>query len=194
MVNNWFGGKKEPENKDLFQAHMPQVDQPANLAGVFDQARQFATGEKKPEGIDLTSHYLVRVTPGRMLMFKSCPKPGSMSPEAVTAFEGMMPSSNRLKIAVIAYTDMQAVMKDIRKAIPAIGLFFGLGYIGHSIWMFEGHPSALEVGCKDADMLIVDQTMQPYLADGWNQLASRQMSRKQIIIFDSVSHKLITLK
>jgi hypothetical protein len=194
VLNKWLGRKKESDDKDLFQPHMPQVDHPADLAAVFSQARQFASKEKRPEGIDPASNYLVMVTPGRMLMFKACPKPGSMSPESVAAFEGMMPSSNRLNIAVIAYTEMQAVMKDIRKAIPAIGLFFGYGYIGHSIWMFEGHPSALEEGCRDADLLIVDQTMRPYLPEGWHQVAARQMRQKQILVYDPVGQKLLKVK
>jgi hypothetical protein len=72
---------------------------------------------------------------------------------------------------------------------------FGYGYIDHSTCMFEGHPSVLEEGCKDADLLVVDQTMRPYyFADGWHQAASRQMWLKQIVVYDPAAKKLFKVQ
>ena len=78
-----------------------------------------------------------------------------------------MPSSVKRNIAVIANTELQAVTKEISKAIPFVGMLMGFAYIGHAVWIFEGHPDALEAGCRDADVLIVDGGMAPFLSKDW---------------------------
>ena len=84
--------------------------------------------------------------------------------EAQTAsIEKMIPSKVKRNIAAIAFTDLAAITKSPDKAIPFLGILLGFAYIGHTVWVFEGHPSALEAGCREADVLLVDGAMVPHL-------------------------------
>lgn len=75
-------------------------------------------------------------------------------------------------------------------SFPFAGLFIGLAYIGHTVWIFEGHPSALVAGCRDADLLIVDGGMIPFMAKDWATTAASVMRNKEIYMHDRSTFKL----
>jgi len=180
------------DNGDTFQPRMPQVDEPPNIEKVFDEARK-AAGQEIAPGRDL-SRQVVLVTPGRMLMLQPCPPPGSMPPNVVSEMERLISSKVKRKIAVIGYTELKAVTTGLAKAVPFFGLLVGLSYIGHSVWIFEGHPSALAAGCKGADVLIVDSAMVPHLAPDWQTVASSTTPGIQIYAFDRTNHSFRKVK
>ena len=60
----------------------------------------------------------------------------------------------------------------------------GLSYIGHAVWLFEGHASALAAGCRDADVLFVDGEMVSHLQVDWVQVAASTMRHKEIYVHD----------
>ena len=176
------------EQPDLFEPRMPQVDQPQDINRVFDQARKSAAGEHVP-GKD-PSRQVVLVTPGRMLMLQPCPAPGSMAPNVVSQIERLISPKVKRKIAVIAYTELQAVTKGLSQAIPFFGMLIGMAYIGHSVWIFEGHATALAAACKEADLLIVDSGMVPHLPTDWQALASSGAPKLEIYVHDRTNHSL----
>ena len=71
----------------------------------------------------------------------------------------MMPPDPPLKISVISYTFIEALATEIDKAIPFRGFLNAWAYLGHSVIVFEGHPSAFESGVRDCDVLFVDSGM-----------------------------------
>jgi hypothetical protein len=75
-----------------------------------------------------------------MLMNRPCPPAGSMPANQVSSIEQIIPPTVKRNIAVIAYTELRAVTSDISKAIPFVGMLIGFAYIGHAVWIFEGHP------------------------------------------------------
>jgi len=162
-----------PIDPALFQPRMPEVDTPPNLEEIFAKARKVGTGELSPT--NSKGRHTAVVTPGRMVMMHPCPEPGTMSPTAVESVEKLLPSTTKRQIAVIAYTDLRAMRADLMKTIPFYGMLTGMAYIGHSVWIFEGHPSALRVGCRDADILIVDEEMIPFLQADWIETATAVM-------------------
>jgi hypothetical protein len=166
---------------------MPQVDQPAKIGKVFDQARK-AAGEILSKRD--SSRQVVLITPGRMLMLQPCPSPGSMPQNVVAQIEKLISPKVPRKIAVIGYTDLKALTTNLGKAIPFFGMLSGMAYIGHSVWIFEGHPSALAAGCKGADLLIVDGAMVPHLAPDWQLVASSESPKLQIYLHDRATHSL----
>jgi len=176
-----------PESPDLFEPHMPEVDPPSHIHRVFDQARKSAAAE---HGEGDSSRRVVLVTPGRMLMLQPCPLPGSMPANVVTQIERLVSPKVKRKIAVIAYTELKAITTGLPKAIPFFGMLVGMAYIGHSVWIFEGHPSALAAGCKEADVLIVDSGMVPHLPSDWQTLASSEAPKLEIYIHDRTNHSL----
>jgi len=162
----------------IFQPRMPEVDFPPDLDEIFKKARRAAAGETPPP--NSKCRHVVVVTPGRMVMMHPCAEPGAMSPTAVESVEKLLPSSTKRQVAAIAYTELNALRADLMKTIPFFGMLTGMAYIGHSVWVFEGHSSALPPGCREADLLIVDEQMIPFLAHDWIATASKVM-RKALI-------------
>jgi hypothetical protein len=188
MLGRWFGGRGD-QNARLFEPHMPEVDVVPNIEAVFAQARQEAgTDAKLPSGA--AGRRVIVVTPGRMLMVQPCPPPGSMPAAQVASIEKLVPPTVRRNIAAIASTELKALMADPAKAIPFLGLLLGFAYIGHTVWVFEGHASALAAGCRDADVLIVDGGMVPHLPSDWQTLAASTMRHREIYAHDRAGFAL----
>src|SRR5204863_4459621 len=104
--------------------------------------------------------------------------------------EKMISPAVKRKIAAIAYTELEAVQTDAGRAIPFLGILLGFAYIGHTVWVFEGHSSALAAGCRDADVLIVDGGMAPHLPPDWRTVASASMKKPEIYLHDRASFSL----
>ena len=71
-----------------------------------------------------------------------------------------------------------------------LGMLLGFAYVGHAVWVFEGHPSALTEGCRDADVLLVDGGMLPFLAPDWHAVASHARRRPEIYVHDRETFSL----
>jgi len=169
-----------------FTPRMPEVDVPPDLEARFARARRIASGDEAVpgrSGLLQGQRHLVIVTPGRMCMLHQCPRPGSIQPSAVATIEQIAPSSKPLSIAVIAFTELRALRESLAKAIPFAGYLLGLAYVGHHVVVFEGHPSALRAGCRDADVLIVDEAMIPALPRDWLSVAWSVMRAPQALVF-----------
>ncbi len=170
----------------IFQPRMPEVDESPKIEDIFKQARQVAAEGTTP-GKGKNRH-VVFVTPGRMLMMQPCPAPGSMKPEQVQAIEKIMSSKTKRNVAVIAYTQLEALQASLAQTIPFFGLLMGMAYIGHSVWVFEGHPSALAAGSRESDLLIVDNGMVPFIQEDWIQVASGAMRRPLIFAHERATY------
>jgi hypothetical protein len=189
MFKNPFS-KNDAKGKDLYLPRMPEVDLSPKIEEVFRNARKAAAGETRPPGAGPDDRFLILVTPGRMLMHKACPAAGSLPQSQVAPIEKMLPARVKRNIAVIAYTELQAVTTDFGKAIPFSGMLLGLVYIGHAVWVFEGHASALSAGCREADLLFVDGGMLQYLGDKWIETTSSVMRNKEIYVHERSTFKL----
>jgi len=184
MFEKLFGRRRRESGSS---SRMPEVDEVANIEEVFTKARKAAAGEESPEQ---KGRNVIIVTPGRMLMLQPCPAPGSMASSQVATVEGMIPAKVKRNVAAIAYTELSALRADISKTIPFFGILLGFSYIGHAVWVFEGHASALAAGCKDANVLIVDGEMVPHLQTDWVSVASSAMKNREIYIHDRVTYSL----
>ena len=157
------------ENDQLFTVHMPEVDIRPDLDGIFDQAKDLAEKETiLADGTHLRR--VVIVSPGRLLLIKDSYPPDTLPMESRITLEELLPTDHSLKIAVIAYTYMEALRADIRQAIPFFDYLLGFAYLGHAVWIFEGHDSVLEIACRGADYVLVDQRMLPFLEQDWEQI------------------------
>jgi hypothetical protein len=193
LFGKLFGRKHSGEERDPFEPRMPEVDVPSSLEEVFSQARQAAAGE--PPALEGGARrHIVLVTPGRMLMMVPCPSPETMPPQQVAAVENIISPRTPRNIAVIAFTELAAVRADIIRAIPFAGLLMGFVAIGHAVWVFEGHVSALAAGCREADLLIVDGGMAPHLDPGWAGIAAGSLRRPEIYVHDRAAFALRRVK
>src|ERR1051325_7624215 len=107
--------------------------------------------------------------------------------------ERLIPSDVKRNVAVIADTGFAAGLSpdlaQASKAIPFLGLLTGLTYIGHHVWVFEGHASALGAGCRDADVLIVDSAMAAHLEKSWQDTVAQAMRNANILMHDRATFK-----
>jgi hypothetical protein len=156
-----------PEPSDPFEPRMPEVDVRPGMQGFFAKARtEVAAGGERRVGI---------VTPGRMTMMVPAPRPGSIPKEFVAQVSALLPSAKPLNITFVGYTQLEPLMQDKAKCIPQFGQLLGFAYIGHSVIVFEGHPSAFEHALAGTDVLMIDSGMLPFLQPDWVDVALRVM-------------------
>jgi hypothetical protein len=169
-----------------FEPHMPEVDEVPDIADRFAVARRVTRGEEtlRPDHPpEPGQRHVVLITPGRMLMQQPCPPPGSVDQSMIASIEQLAPGDKPLNITVIALNEIQAVLTDVSKAIPFFGYLLGLCYVGHNVTIFEGHSSALAAGCADADLLIADAAMIPFLQEDWLKVAFSSGTAQRLLVF-----------
>lgn len=108
-----------------------------------------------------------------MIMFVPGLVPGSQSPKTLKPILELLPSDKPLNISVVRYTFLEAILKDTSECIPFLGYLFMFSYIGHSVVVFEGHPTAFESGVRNSDVLFVDSGMLPFMQEDCLMLHTR---------------------
>ena len=112
----------------------------------------------------------------------------------------MVPAATPRNIAAIANTVFEREpggtpdLAEVSKAIPFLGILVGLCYIGHAVWIFEGHASTLAAGCREADVLMVDSAVRPLLAPGWEAAAAAEMRNTNILVYDRASSQFSAIR
>ena len=169
--------------ENIFQPHMPEVDIRPDIEKIFERARSSAD-ESIIDEEGLYRRQVIIVTPGRLLISKACPLPAELSHDEINRLTRLLPINPPHNIAVIAYTFLDALKNDILRTIPFFGYLLGFAALGHKVWVFEGHASALTAGCRNADLLMVDGGLLPYLAENetWQRDALGSMRGNQIKI------------
>lgn len=168
---------------DIFFPHMPEVFIHEDIESVFAHAR--ASAAEPAQGDDgIYRRRLIIVSPGRLLIGKECPLAAELLPEQLAVLENLVPCKPAVQICAVAYTLLEALKKDMRRAIPFVDYLLGFAAIGHNVWVFEGHPGALTAGCRDADLLLVDSGMLPDLEKNpdWRETALAAMRGSSIKI------------
>jgi hypothetical protein len=158
------------ETTDKFAPQMLGVEVPDDLASLFARARSMASGEDP--NFHPGEKGVVIITPGRS--FVSMPP---LPKESLSAGLEKWPGPDS-DVAVISYTRLDALMDPENgrlKCIPFLPRLMMMAAGVHSVVVFEGHPSALEVGLHDADVLLIDSGMLPFLQEGWMKVAVRAM-------------------
>jgi hypothetical protein len=124
------------------------------------------------------------------------PKPGAVTPQMQAAVTAIIPSEQPRNIAAIAPQGTLAgsagrppSLREAGRQIPFFGLLIGLGYTGHTVWIFEALPKMFPAGCEEADVLIVDSDAIAHLPQGWLEDAGAIMRNANILIYDRSHQK-----
>jgi hypothetical protein len=174
----------EAAHQTLFEPRMPKAKAVPDIEKIFADARRAAGGNPRR---------LIVVRPDRTFGAFSVQQP---SKSAAEKMERVVSSSVKRNIAVIGYTGFDeetfasTSARDANQAIPFFGLLIGLSGIGHSVWIFEGQSNAIAAGCRDADLLIVDSGMLPFLPKGWEDEAAKVMRNPNIMVHDRPTYRL----
>jgi hypothetical protein len=183
---------------------MPGVELFSDMVAFFDMARRLAaTGEFPGETGDFPAEAVAELekmkgqrsvvitTPGRLMMQVPIPAPGSVSRDAEKGIREMLPPDPPQIISVVSYTYVPALIEDKGKAIPFLGFLVGFASIGHTVVVFEGHPSAFESGVRGSDLLMVDSGMLPFMQEDWKEVAFRVMRPgAKVLVHDRATYKL----
>ena len=172
-----------PEIINIFTPCMPEVDIRPDIESIFTKARKAA--DESREGMEGLYHrQVIIVTPGRLLISKICPLPSEIPADELSRISSFITPKYPKSISVISYTYIEALKKDALQTIPFFGYLLGFAAIGHSVWVFEGHYSAIQAGCRDADILLIDGGIMPYLEENieWRASALDVMRGKDIKI------------
>jgi hypothetical protein len=172
-----------PEINEIFTPHMPEVDIRPDIESVFTKARK-AADESREDEEGLYHRQVIIVTPGRLLISKICPLPSEIPADELSRLISLIPPQPPQNISAISYTFLEALKRDVLQAIPFFGYLLGFAAIGHRVWVFEGHSSATQAGCREADILLVDGGMLPYIraTKDWRTTALKVMRGKEIKI------------
>jgi hypothetical protein len=169
--------------------YMPQVDPVADFAGCIVKARELSSGAIEVPGQEKGQRCVALITPGRLIMAIPCPPAGAVTDEMLSSIRRIVPHEPRQAITVIGFNDIvkQNALNpgQINALIPFLGYLIGMAYDGHNVVVFEGHPSAFQAGCKNADLLLVDQSMAVHLQNDWVRVASSVMKTPRILVFGS---------
>ena len=145
-------------DSSIFAPRIPEVDIRPEIDAVFARARAVAS-QPKPDAEGVFRRQVIIITPGRLLIAKDCPLMGDIPVEQLALLGELVPPEPKVNIAVIAFTHIEALKADIRRAIPFFDFLLGFAALGHTVWVFEGHASALNAGCLNADLILVDNAM-----------------------------------
>jgi hypothetical protein len=195
----------------LFVPRMPEVQPLPDPSRLFACARrlavkleQFGPGDL-PDSAALQvllpreewfwgRRALVVVTPGEVIMGFPVGPQGSMSQESIKLWESILPHDPPRNVAVLSYTALPALLADPDRCIPFRGFLLAFTALGHTVWVFEGHPSRLEAGLRDADILLIDGGMIPHLPPNWQHIAGRAMRGRELWIHDRERYLLTQTK
>ena len=172
---------------------MPEVSIRSDIQEVFTRLRQTAAAPGALGGIAILKPDRTHLLMPRLA---AAPSLESMAKN----LNRMIPAAVPRNIAVIAYTLFETEigtapgLADVNKAIPFLGILVGLSYIGHAVWVFEGHSSALAAGCRDADVLIVDSAMRACLAPAWESDAAAAMRNPNVLVYDRATLQLAIVR
>jgi hypothetical protein len=177
-----------PQPADMFEPHLPPVEVLEDPSVIFAMAR-----EQSERGAGGNGHReVVIVTPGRILMGMPTAPPGTM-PESATKAARSLLGDAPLKVTVIAFNRLDALMEDRErtKVIPFLGHLLAFVYVGHTVVAFEGHPTAFEAGVRGTDVLLIDSAMLPFLQPDWAEVAFRVMNDgRRVFVHDRKSFQL----
>ncbi|MBN2306007.1 MAG: hypothetical protein JXQ72_16110 [Anaerolineae bacterium] len=176
--------------------YMPNVDvlPQEDLAALFEKARQMCSEQKDgflKRLVSKQARYVSLITPGRIIAHIDCPAQGSIDEEHISTIKKILPPDPPGYVASIAFNDLKTLMganqrldmANIAPVIPFMGYLMGFSYIGHSVVVFEGHPSAFATGIKGAHLLLIDARMADHLQPDWLDVAYDAMHTPKIFLY-----------
>jgi hypothetical protein len=194
-----------PEPADIFEPHMPGVELFSDMDALFEEARRFAAtgepparaGEPPPAAAAALEKMkgkrsVVILTPGRLMLTVPTPEPENVTEEMRKGVSKLLPPDSPRIITAVSYTYHKALGENMSKAIPFLGFLVGFALIGHTVVVFEGHPSAFESGVRGSDVLLADSAMLPFMQADWKETAFRVMSPDaKVLVHDRPSYGLV---
>ncbi len=143
----------------------------ADVAELFARVREKLPLGRAPEEMKAGEPWLGIVCPDRSFFLVTLSVAAELPPQLVEQNKDCIPYTKPLNITAVGFTGLRP-SPEIRR-MPFVASILPFAYIGHSIVIFEGHESGFEASLKDADVLIIDSGMLPFLQPNWFEVARR---------------------
>ena len=193
--SDWVDAKgvSHPRNAPQAALTMPEVAKRSDIEEIFARVRATAAGNGPGDG-------LVIVKPDRThLVMPRLAETDALKSMAENMGK-LLPASPQRNIAAISFTAFESApgtapdLAEVNKSIPFLGMLVGFAYIGHAVWIFEGHPTSLAAGCRDADVLIVDSALRPLLEADWDTRVAAVMRNVNILVHNRTNFSLSAIR
>jgi hypothetical protein len=196
--SDWVDAKgvsrpRVPPQESAGSMRMPDVALRADIEDIFARVRATAAGTAPGDG-------LVIVKPDRTHLVMPRLAEAMALKDMAENLRKLVPPAPQRNIAAIGYTvfggteDAPPGLVELNQAIPFLGMLVGFSYIGHAVWVFEGHPTALTAGCREADILIVDSAMRPLLEPAWDARAAAVMRNVNVLVHNRANFSLSAIR
>jgi len=188
--SDWVDAKgvSHPRTSPAGELPIPEVSIRSDIAEVFARLREAAAG-----GLAILKPDRTHIVIPRM------PSSPEME-DAARTVERLIPRHSPRHIAAIASTvfegeeDGAAGFAAIADAIPFLGMLVGMSYIGHAVWVFEGHEAALAAGTHMADVLLVDSALRTSLRTGWEDGCAKAMRNPNVLLYQRAGGQLALVR
>ncbi len=163
---------------------MPTISPNRDIRRCFADGRRLSAGS---HGL----RWVVIIAPNGSLVNVPVPPQGEADQSLIRDVRSALAPENEsvtgLAITAINCTmGVQRLARSFHKMlalVPNLSYLVGAAYLGNTVVSFEGHPDAFPVGCDDADMLILDDGMIPFLRPDWAAIALKKLRQPRILLF-----------
>lgn len=151
-----------------------------DLVNIHQDILKELNKKKNKFGID----HIAILNKDRSSLYFPCPPKGSIPKELEDMAISLLSPSEPCNVIVIGNTAPFCNHSHPSSAIPFFSLLIGLSYIGHTVIIFEGDKTTMEVFCKDADICIVDEAMIKFLEQDWNETLKGLIKNEEVYVYD----------
>jgi hypothetical protein len=174
---------------DPLAPRMPDVDIHTDVAGLFADVRAKVSWYRFSNEQKAGRPCVGIISPDRTISFLAAPASAELPQELVDANKACIPHTKPLNITAVSFTGLRPPGEI--KRMTFICCLLPFASIGHSIVVFEGHVSGFEAALKDADVLVIDSGMLPFLQSNWFEVARGVFRDKgRIRMFDRKTMRL----
>ena len=168
----------------MISLRMPIISPKRDIQACFNEARRVGSGANG-------QRWVVIIAPDGSLV--KVPVPPSKEADQSLLHDvrfALSPEGepvSGLNITAINYTaGIQARARSfhqILELIPNLSYLIGAACLGNSVVAYEGHPGDILAGVTNADVLILDGGMIPFLQPDWAAIALKTLRQPRIITF-----------
>ena len=168
----------------MISPRMPSISPKRDIQACFNEARRIGSGANGPR-------WVVIVTPDGSLV-KVPVAPANEADQSLLHDVRFVLSpdgepTSGLVITAINYTaGIQARARSfhqILELMPNLSYLVGAACLGNTVVAYEGHPGDILAGVTNADVLILDGGMIPFLQPDWAAIALKTLRQPRIITF-----------
>jgi hypothetical protein len=163
---------------------MPAVSPNRDMRRCVAEARRLSSGA---DG----ERWVVIIAPDGSLIQVPVPPPGKADASLIRDVRAALAPEDEpvtgLNITAINFTQgIQKVARSFFKILelmPNLSYLVGAAYLENTVVSFEGHSSGFAAACEDADVLILDDAMMPFLQPDWAAVALKLLRQPRILTF-----------